>query len=144
MALYNPYNVNQNYGYYQQQQFQQPMNQAMYNMPQNYQQPQYNNARMVRGRVVDNINEVMANEVSLDGSVSVFPVADLSCIYAKVWTGDGSIKTFKFVPELAETPAQKEKENVPALINERFDRLEKLIASKNQNAKFNKEGAKNE
>lgn len=52
------------------------------------------------GRMVSRVEDVAIGEVPTDGSVGLFPQNDGSCIYAKSWTGDGSIKTIKFVPEI--------------------------------------------
>ena len=40
----------------------------------------------------------------MDGQMSFFPMNDYSCIYAKVWTDDGRLRTFRFVPELEASP----------------------------------------
>lgn len=53
----------------------------------------------IYGKVISNLQDIRPNDVSLDGSVSLFPMGDYSCIYAKAWGNDGTIQTFKFVPE---------------------------------------------
>lgn len=104
------------YNYYQQPYFQpqpQPMQNAVYNIPK------------ISGRVVNNIAEVTASEVPMDGSVSLFPSTDYSVIYAKAWNSEGKINTVKYVPEKVE-----EKTPEPSIvdaINKRFDNLEKLL-----------------
>ena len=65
---------------------------------QNFQQPQRVNS--LNGRFVGRVEDVTANEVSMDGSVSLFPTNDMSVIYAKSWNADGTIKTIAYKPIL--------------------------------------------
>ena len=53
----------------------------------------------IPGRVVNTFEDIRPNEVPGDGSISVFPQGDLSCIYVRYIAGDGTIKTRKFVEE---------------------------------------------
>lgn len=53
----------------------------------------------IPGRVVRTEGEITPNEVPMDGSVSLFPAADYSCITAKSWQPDGTIATVRYVPE---------------------------------------------
>lgn len=103
-------------------------------MPQN-QMPQQG----FRGRVVEDIEEVVANEVPMDGTVSFFPKSDYSCIYAKIWGGDGKISTFKFVPEKQPDPKAEaaKDDDISELINKRFDDIEKLLKQHNRPYKKN-------
>lgn len=57
------------------------------------QQPQI---QQLRARIVANEDEIAPNEVSMDGSVTLFLKNDLSCIYGKTWAKDGTIKTLVF------------------------------------------------
>lgn len=63
----------------------------------NFQRPAMPTA--IPGRLVANADEIMPQEVPMDGSVSLFPQNDYSCIYAKTWTKEGTIATVKFIPE---------------------------------------------
>ena len=65
---------------------------------QNFQQQQQRNG--INGRFVGRVEDVTANEVAMDGSVSLFPTNDLSVIYAKSWNSDGTIKTIAYKPIL--------------------------------------------
>lgn len=65
---------------------------------QSFQQQQRVNG--LNGRFVGKIEDITANEVSMDGSVSFFPTNDLSIIYAKSWNADGTIKTIAYKPIL--------------------------------------------
>lgn len=88
------------------------------------------NYQMLPGRVVANIDEITPQEVMMDGSVSIFPQSDFSCIYAKQWAKDGTIQTIRYVPEI---PQQAQVQSVPIeeqfnLINQRFDKIEKMLS----------------
>lgn len=95
---------------------------------------QRNNQNMIMGRIVEKPEDVMPNEVSMDGRVAVFPVKDYSCIYAKAWNNDGTITTVKYIPE---PPPVDPKESADSLcVNEdfqneiftRLDKIEKMLA----------------
>lgn len=92
--------------------------------------PQSNPApiRAIPGRVVNAPEEIVANEVPMDGSISLFPKNDYSCIYAKQWNSDGTIKTVRYVPEIVEQTQKRD--SLEELIDKRFDRLENMINSK--------------
>lgn len=93
----------------------------------------------LNGRVIDDVNTVNANEVSMDGSIAVFPMRDMSRIYAKRWNQNGVIETVVFEPiienEVINSTPNEEKLNLGAF-NEftdtllaRIDTLEKKIDS---------------
>lgn len=78
----------------------------------------------ISGRFVNSVNEVLPNEVAMDGTISVFPMRDYSAIFVKQWTSDGTISTLEFVPK----PVEKSSEDsTRAYFDERFAQLEKLI-----------------
>lgn len=117
--------MEQMYPQYAQPQIQMPQ-QAM-QMPQ---QPS-----VLNGRVIDNIESVMASEVSMDGSISIFPMKDMQSIYAKQWQADGTIKTIKYTVCVdTNNESSNEKEQAYRLSDEftgnimkRFDELEEKI-----------------
>lgn len=133
MYMNNPY---MNPVYAQQQQRLQQMEQ-MY--------PQYNQQQMaqgINGRIIDDITTVTANEVSMDGSISVFPTRNMQAVYIRQWQNDGNLTTLKFVPEVVEANTSsdnKEKskiglsDDVTRAFMDRFDsidgRLDKLEQS---------------
>lgn len=109
------------------------------------QQTQYNPGlqqcpNMIYGRSVNSADEITPQEVPMDGSVSLFPQQDYSCIYAKTWTKDGTIATVKFVPEQPQAAPQKSPiEERLDRIDQRFDRLEKMLSNRNKPKKpYNK------
>lgn len=51
------------------------------------------------GRWVDSFDEIKPQEVAMDGEMHFFPQSDNSCVYAKFWTNDGRLLSFRFLPE---------------------------------------------
>ena len=43
-------------------------------------------------------DSIVANDVPMDGSIAVFPLQDLSAIFAKRWNADGTICTVTYKP----------------------------------------------
>ena len=136
-------------------QFQPNFNQPMQQNPymdrlaqlQNIQMQQQRQIQTVNGRFVQSAEEVNASDVTMDGTMSLFPKADMTEIYGKAWQSDGTIKTVVFRPILEEqsTNTQQNTENVENnvflefkeqitemlnAINNRFDNLEKTLKPK--------------
>ena len=94
-------------------------------------QPNYS---VIPGRIVNNPDEIRPNEVPNDGSIAVFPLNDGSAVYLKYFTGEGRINTVKFTVESPETQIV---DGVPnqnggfAEINQRLERIEKMISKNN-------------
>lgn len=84
---------------------------------------------MIQGRMVANPEEIMPSEVPMDGSVSFFPQSDCSCVYAKVWNADGTIKTFKFVPEIK---MESNSQDPTSFIIEKLNSIEERLDSMNK------------
>ena len=117
---FNPYTPNF-YPTYTYPQFQ-PM--QTYNSPSNHPVN-----RSIFGRIVTSENDITPNEVPMDGTVSLFPLADYSKIFAKQWNPDGTIKTTVFVMEVP----QEESSRTPTFEEEvfrRFDSIEKKLNSR--------------
>lgn len=124
-TYYNPYNpwVNNNPGI--------ANSSASYvNTPTgalNQQTPGFNNFQrpsmaMIPGRPIANADEITPQEVPMDGSVSLFPQQDYSCIYAKTWTKEGTIATMKFVPEQPQAATEQK-----SPLEERLDRIDQKL-----------------
>lgn len=96
---------------------------------------------MIPGRPVNNADEITPQEVPMDGSVSLFPQNDYSCIYAKTWTKEGTIATIKFVPEV---PVEDNavKEDPFQTINNRLDKIEHILSNRNRKPHYNKKEVK--
>lgn len=77
---------------------------------QTLQQPQMVGTQMslpnqpigLNGKMVDAVEQITANDVPMDGSVAIFPKKDMSEIYLKSWTPNGTIATVVFKPVLEE------------------------------------------
>lgn len=81
----------------QQQQVQQPMMQS----PMNQRQPDITH---INGRVVNSHDEIVPNEIPMNGEFCYFPSADGQTIYAKRWDSNGNIQNETFVRQLQNVP----------------------------------------
>ena len=89
--------------------------------------------RTIPGRMIYSPDEIMPQEVPMDGSVSLLPMHDWSCVYGKWWTSNGQIQTVKFV---LEQPKKQIDESAMSLsdISERLNKVERyLFKSKHKN-----------
>lgn len=95
----NPYQIPQANNYMPQyQQYQQAYN-PMQNIQRFQQQQQPEQIQQgIFGKVVQSQDSIVANDVPMNGSVAFFPKSDLSEIYAKQWSADGTISTMVFKP----------------------------------------------
>lgn len=82
--------------------------------------------RTIPGRMIYSPDEIMPQEVPMDGSVSLFPMHDWSCVYGKWWTSNGQIQTVKFI---LEQPKKQIDESAVSLtdISERLNKVERYL-----------------
>lgn len=101
----NPYQMPQVNSYVPQYQSYQPAYNPMQNI-QRFQQPQQPEQMQqgIFGKVVQSQDSIVANDVPMNGSVAFFPKSDLSEIYAKQWSADGTISTMVFKPIQNDNP----------------------------------------
>lgn len=101
----NPYQIPQTNSYMPQYQSYQPAYNPMQNI-QRFQQPQQPDQMQqgIFGKVVQSQDSIVANDVPMNGSVAFFPKSDLSEIYAKQWSADGTISTMVFKPIQNDNP----------------------------------------
>lgn len=66
-------------------------------MPQQYTQPVYKPLGL-QGKVVDNLDVVKAMDISMDGSMNYYPLADGSAIATKQLQQDGTSKVVVYKP----------------------------------------------
>ena len=92
----NPYQIPQANNYMPQYQTYQQAYNPMQNI-QRFQQPEQMQ-QGIFGKVVQSQDSIVANDVPMNGSVAFFPKSDLSEIYAKQWSADGTISTMVFKP----------------------------------------------
>lgn len=97
--------------------------------PLTYQQQ---NIKRIPARIISDVQEITPNEVPMDGSVSLFPTSDFTCIYAKAWNANGTIDTVKYIPEASPTKTNNSSEELYSVIMGRLDNIEKILTKKNQ------------
>ena len=127
----NPYQMPQANNYIPQYQTYQQAYNPMQNI-QRFQQPEQMQ-QGIFGKVVQSQDSIVANDVPMNGSVAFFPKSDLSEIYAKQWSADGTISTMVFKPIQNDNPnklsqdTEKLKidlsENVTEVFEKHFDTL---------------------
>ena len=127
----NPYQISQTNSYVPQYQSYQQAYNPMQNI-QRFQQPEQMQ-QGIFGKVVQSQDSIVANDVPMNGSVAFFPKSDLSEIYAKQWSADGTISTMVFKPIQNDNPnklsqdTEKLKfdlsENVTEVFEKHFDTL---------------------
>ena len=79
--------------YYQMQRTQEPMQ-------------QYNRPSLLQGKTVDNLEVVKAMDISMDGSMNFYPLADGSAIATKQLQQDGTSKVVIYRPVTEKQPEQ--------------------------------------
>lgn len=101
--------------------------------PQGMQQNGYSSLRpapqvpTTYGKMINSPDEIVANDVPMDGSIALFMMRDLSAIYAKAWNSNGSIDTVRYTPD--KTPqqaAQSQDIDMDQFQQEVFQRLDDI------------------
>lgn len=101
----NPYQMPQANNYMPQYQTYQQAYNPMQNIQRFQQQQQPEQMQQgIFGKVVQSQDSIVANDVPMNGSVAFFPKSDLSEIYAKQWSADGTISTMVFKPVQNDNP----------------------------------------
>ena len=130
----NPYQISQTNSYVPQYQSYQQAYNPMQNI-QRFQQPQQFEQMQqgIFGKVVQSQDSIVANDVPMNGSVAFFPKSDLSEIYAKQWSADGTISTMVFKPIQNDNPNKLSQDTeklkiglsdeVTEIFNKHFDTL---------------------
>lgn len=113
-----------------------------------------------RGMSISDPSEIKPKDVPMDGHMSFFPLDDYSAVYAKVWTDDGRLRTFRFIPELEavappETPStvgideealvgniSSSIANLLSPFEKRLEKIEKSVSSALNQIQTPKEAAK--
>lgn len=81
------------------------------------------------GRTISSPDEITVQDVPSDGSLALFPMADGSCVYGKRWEPNGSISTYRYLPE--RTEAQKEPDRIDQL-NEKVDKIIAYLSARHR------------
>lgn len=99
------------------------------NRPQSQSQPQ--RPMVLPGRFVQAETDITPNLVPQDGSIAVFPLNDLSAVYLKQWTSNGTIVPVKYVPEVqtqGPTPEQQFQNDIQQRLTNMENMLNTLTA----------------
>lgn len=97
-------------------------NQGFQNRPAQQVRPSY-----IPGKMINSLQDIVPQEVPMDGSAAVFPASDLSCIYLKAWGSDGLIKTFKYIQDPTEQGQKSPEVQFQETILQRLDSIEELV-----------------
>lgn len=113
----------------------------------NYQPQIQNMVSNLPGKVVGSHEEIMANDVPMNGNIAYFPTRDMNTIYAKSWNANGQIVTATYVRSQNEhkqtlnsdvdNVSNKETESIldrfdvlQRDIEERFSKMEQMLTPK--------------
>lgn len=100
---------------------------------------------LINGRPVDNLEEITAGEVPLNGSLALFPKRDGSMIYVKSTNGNGTIDTKCYIPApetfVDDTPEQPSISNQDIMagilnIQNQVDTLQTLVQQKRPKSNY--------
>lgn len=112
----NPYPINPNYQTQNQYQGFQPVQQA-----------QFNN-QLINGKIITKLEDITANDVPMDGSEAIFPLADKSKIYIKQWNANGTISTVEYLPQICNETSNASNSTL-SIEKEEFDSFKQLLTS---------------
>lgn len=85
--------------------------------------------RPLIGRIVASPSDITPQEIPMDGSIAIFPLANGSSIFIKRWTSEGTIQTTEY--HLAEAAPKAEKGNSDFIaVMAKLDELEKLFSQR--------------
>lgn len=97
-------------------------------------QSQQNIPSAIPGRMVEQPEEIKAQEIPMDGTLALFPRRDLSCIYAYQWVTD-HVESVRYIPDVQQKPTAPSGP-VAAIIPDEFraeifgrlDKLETMVS----------------
>lgn len=113
----NPYPINPNYQTQNQYQGFQPVQQA-----------QTFNNQLINGKIITKLEDITANDVPMDGSEAIFPLADKSKIYIKQWNANGTISTVEYLPQISNETSNANNSTL-CIEKEEFDSFKQLLTS---------------
>lgn len=102
------------------------------------QQPQ---AQSLSGRIVKSVEEIVPNEVPMNGSIAVFPTSDMNAIFVKGWNQDGTISTVKYEPVSSEKVEDEASVTLADIMNQLTDIQDMLKPKKTAKKTAKKEEA---
>ena len=83
-------------------------------------------AQMIPGKIIESSDMMKMVEVPF-GSYGIFPKADFSEVYIKMWNGNGTTSLVTFKPIIETSIVDDDKENINNTILERIKSLEEKI-----------------
>lgn len=90
--------------------------------------PQQRSIGLSSGRMIQTEEEIIPNEIPMDGNLGVFVQNDLKQIFLKTWGGDGVIRTNRYVLVDENAPAKDETSPFD-LIMKRLDDIENFLTA---------------
>lgn len=93
----------------------------------------------ILGRIVNNPKDIMPKDVPMDGSISIFPISDLSAIFVKGWNENGRMITLRYIvdPDFQDTYSDHVNEQQRDILR-RLENLEKSIAGNKSTGRSSK------
>lgn len=70
----------------------------------------------LQGKIVDNLETARVTDIPF-GGYGVFPKADMSEVYIKTWTNNGTTNTITYKPTATEEQMEEEKNNLNVILN---------------------------
>ena len=114
-------------------------------MQQNYQLTTTNQSQITQnlnqihmGRTVSDPSEISAQDVSMDGSLTLFPQKDGSAIYGRSWQPNGGITEIRFVPEQTNVDQNQQQDPFVLIMDElgdlkdEIDNVKQLLHKRNK------------
>ena len=70
----------------------------------------------LQGKIVDNLETARVTDIPF-GGYGVFPKADMSEVYIKTWTNNGTTNTITYKPVVTEEQNEEDKNNLNVILN---------------------------
>ena len=70
----------------------------------------------LQGKIVDNLETARVTDIPF-GGYGVFPKADMSEVYIKTWTNNGTTNTITYKPVVTEEQVEEDKNNLNVILN---------------------------
>lgn len=119
------------------------INQQMNTAPQTPAFAQMAAVPMLSGKTVNNPQEILPQDVPMNGFTSYFPKADGSEIYAKCWNSNGTIDTKIYILKPLEEQVSQESDIMSQILS-RLENIERKVSYKPKYQNQRKEVKPNE
>ena len=138
------------YGQPQMPYIQSPMPQQQNPAQQQQQANQKLQQSVKMGRIVSNPSEISAQDVSMDGSLTLFPDMNGQVIYGRMWQPNGNISEVRFVPDQVQSQSDQNPNDPFAMIMDQLSDIKdemgdiKNAMDKRQKTYYNKKVHRND